>query len=249
MIRATRSRVGPMLAEEVPVGVKEVKGDLFLLVSQPMDVNKRKAKANAKEKEGTTVPEQHIVKKLKKVKKAGVCEVAFEQKLAIDEGKVKGHMGKGQLEKVREDKIALKRDGMKKKGKKHVEKGLKDKGLADRALALVGSSKRPKLQLSVAIDGLWNITSAAELWVVRHSSCQRGLELVPEGLLQGTLQVVGMIAAASEAPSNPTSSTNLLNSPCGSIALAIHLGSEMNLLGTDSIAHKLLRFCPHFVPA
>ncbi|MCO5557636.1 hypothetical protein L7F22_011203 [Adiantum nelumboides] len=113
---------------------------------QAKEVNKRKAKADVKEKEGMAVLEQHNVKKLKKMKEMGVHEVAFEQKLAIDEVKMKGHTGKGQLEKVLEDKIALKRDGMKKKAKKYVEKRLEDKGPADKALALVGSSKRPKLQ-------------------------------------------------------------------------------------------------------
>ncbi|MCO5604691.1 hypothetical protein L7F22_058861 [Adiantum nelumboides] len=54
---------------------------------------KRKAKADVKEKEGTAVLEQHNVKKLKKMKEVGVREVAFEQKLVIDE--VTGHTGKG----------------------------------------------------------------------------------------------------------------------------------------------------------
>ncbi|MCO5567575.1 hypothetical protein L7F22_021269 [Adiantum nelumboides] len=96
------------------------------------------------------VPEQHNVKKLKKMKEVGVREVAFEHKFAIDEVKVKGHTDKGQLEKVPEGKIALKRDGMKKKAKKYVDKVLEDKEPADKALALVGSSKRPKLQIKRA---------------------------------------------------------------------------------------------------
>ncbi|MCO5583829.1 hypothetical protein L7F22_037744 [Adiantum nelumboides] len=104
-------------------------------------LNKRKANTDVKEKEGTAVPEQHNVKKLKKMKEVGVREVAIEQKLAIDE-----------LEKGSEDKIGAKRDGMKKKAKKHVEKGLEDKEPADKALALVGSSKRPKLQHDDAGD-------------------------------------------------------------------------------------------------
>ncbi|MCO5606902.1 hypothetical protein L7F22_061093 [Adiantum nelumboides] len=99
-------------------------------------VNKRKFKANVKEKEGTAVLEQHNFNRLKKM-----IEVAFERKLAIDEVKVKEHTGKGQLEKVLKDRISLQRDGMKKKSKHHVEKGLEDKGPADKALALVGSSK------------------------------------------------------------------------------------------------------------
>ncbi|MCO5580608.1 hypothetical protein L7F22_034478, partial [Adiantum nelumboides] len=98
---------------------------------QAKKVNKRQAKADVKEKEGTAVAfEQHNVKRLKRMK----------------EVKVKEHTGKGQLEKVSEVKIALKRDGRKKKAKKHVEKGLEDEGLADKALALVSSSKRSKLQ-------------------------------------------------------------------------------------------------------
>ncbi|MCO5549368.1 hypothetical protein L7F22_002839 [Adiantum nelumboides] len=130
---------GPLKAQKSGQ-TKEVSGTAG---SKPpkTQVNKRKAKADVKEKEGTTVLEQHNVKKLKKMKEVGVCEVAFERKLTIDEGKVKGHTGKGQLEKVPEDKFALKRDNMKKKSKKHVEKGLEDKGSVDKALALVGSSK------------------------------------------------------------------------------------------------------------
>ncbi|MCO5579814.1 hypothetical protein L7F22_033676 [Adiantum nelumboides] len=85
-------------------------------------VNKRKAKADVKEREGTAVPEQHNVKRLKSMKEVGVRE-SIERKLAIDEVKVKGHTDKGQLEKVSEVKIALKRDGMKAKAKKPVEKG------------------------------------------------------------------------------------------------------------------------------
>ncbi|MCO5547959.1 hypothetical protein L7F22_001414 [Adiantum nelumboides] len=118
----------------------------FILLCHRM--NKRKTKADVKEKEGMAVPEQHNVKRLKRMKEVGVREVAFEQKLAIDE--VKGHTSNGQLEKVPENKIALKRDGMKKKAKKHVEKGLEDKGPANKAPALVGSSKRPKLQVKRA---------------------------------------------------------------------------------------------------
>ncbi|MCO5591894.1 hypothetical protein L7F22_045887 [Adiantum nelumboides] len=108
-------------------------------------VNKRKAKADVKEKEGTTVPKQQNVKRLKRMKEVEVRE-AIERKLAVDEVKVKGHTDKGHLEKVLEVKIALKRDAVKNKAKKHVEKGQEDEGPADKALALVGSSKRPKLQ-------------------------------------------------------------------------------------------------------
>ncbi|MCO5552159.1 hypothetical protein L7F22_005669 [Adiantum nelumboides] len=108
-------------------------------------VNKRRAKANVKEKEGTAVPEQHNVKKLKRMKEMGVRE-SIKRKLDIDEVKVKGYTGKGKLEKLSKVKIALKRDGMKKNAKKHVEKGQEDERPADKALALVGSSKRPKLQ-------------------------------------------------------------------------------------------------------
>ncbi|MCO5557569.1 hypothetical protein L7F22_011135 [Adiantum nelumboides] len=99
-------------------------------------VNKRKVKADVKEKEGTTVPKQHNVKKLKKMKKVGIREV-----------KVKGTWTRDSWRKC---KIALKRDGMKKMAKKHVEKGLEDKEPADKALALVGSSKRSKLQVKGA---------------------------------------------------------------------------------------------------
>ncbi|MCO5561730.1 hypothetical protein L7F22_015353 [Adiantum nelumboides] len=60
-------------------------------------VNKRMAKADVKEKEGTVVPDQHNVKRMKEV---GVRE-SIEWKLTIDEVKVKGHTGKGQLEKCR----------------------------------------------------------------------------------------------------------------------------------------------------
>ncbi|MCO5612984.1 hypothetical protein L7F22_067257 [Adiantum nelumboides] len=99
-------------------------------------VNKRKAKADVKEKEGTAVLEQQNVKRLKRMKEVEVRE-AIEQKIAVDE-----------LEKVLEVKIALK--GVKNKAKKHVEKGQEDEGLADKAHALVGSSKRPKLQVKRA---------------------------------------------------------------------------------------------------
>ncbi|MCO5595887.1 hypothetical protein L7F22_049938 [Adiantum nelumboides] len=112
-------------------------------------VNKRKAKADVKEKEGTVVPKQQNVKRLKRMKEVEVCE-AIERKLVVDEVKVKGHTGKGQLEKVPEVKIALKRDGVKNKAKKHVEKGQEDEGPANKALALVGFSKRPKLQVKRA---------------------------------------------------------------------------------------------------
>ncbi|MCO5607894.1 hypothetical protein L7F22_062096 [Adiantum nelumboides] len=115
--------------------------------SEPLktQVNKRKAKADVKEKEGTAVPEQQNVKRLKRMKGVEVRE-AIKRKLVVDEVKVKGHTCKGQLEKVPEVKIALKRDGVKNKAKKHVEKVQEDEGPADKALALVGSSKRPKLQ-------------------------------------------------------------------------------------------------------
>ncbi|MCO5610230.1 hypothetical protein L7F22_064466 [Adiantum nelumboides] len=114
-------------------------------LKKPPKVNKRKAKANVKEEEGTTVPEQQNVKRLKRMKEVEVRE-AIERKLAVDEVKVKGHTDKEQLEKVPEVKIDLKRDCVKNKAKKHVEKGQEDEGSADKALALVGSSKRPKLQ-------------------------------------------------------------------------------------------------------
>ncbi|MCO5581189.1 hypothetical protein L7F22_035067 [Adiantum nelumboides] len=130
---------GPLKAQKSSQA-KEVSGTVDSK-SPKTKVNKRKAKVNVKEKEGTAIPEQHNVKRLKKMKEVGVCEVVFEQKLAINEVKVKGHTGKGQLEKVLEDKITVKRDGMKKKAKKHVEKGLDDKGPADKALALICSSK------------------------------------------------------------------------------------------------------------
>ncbi|MCO5593521.1 hypothetical protein L7F22_047535 [Adiantum nelumboides] len=81
--------------------------------------------------------------------RGGVRE-AIDRKLAVDEVKVKGHTGKVQLEKVLEVKIALKREGVKNKAKKHVEKGQEDEGPADKALALVGSSKRPRLQVKRA---------------------------------------------------------------------------------------------------
>ncbi|KAI5061870.1 hypothetical protein GOP47_0022409 [Adiantum capillus-veneris] len=112
-------------------------------------VSKRKAKADVKEKEGTSVPEQQNVKRLKRMKEVEVRD-PVERKLVVDEVKVKGHTGKGQLEKVPEVKIALKRDGVKNKAKKHVEMGQEDEGPADKALALVGSSKRPKLQVKRA---------------------------------------------------------------------------------------------------
>ncbi|MCO5611991.1 hypothetical protein L7F22_066252 [Adiantum nelumboides] len=99
--------------------------------------------------EGTAVPEQQNVKRLKRMKEVEVRE-AIEQKLGVDEIKVKGHTDKGQLQKVPQVKIALKRDGVKNKAKKHVEKGQEDEGPADKALALVGSSKRPKLQVKRA---------------------------------------------------------------------------------------------------
>ncbi|MCO5580814.1 hypothetical protein L7F22_034686 [Adiantum nelumboides] len=139
---------GPLKAQKSSQA-KEVSGTSG---SEPpkTQVNKRKSKADAKEKEGTMVPEQHNVKKLKKMKEVGVSEVAFERKFAIDEIKVKGHTGKGQLEKVPEDKIALKRENMKKKANKHVEKGLEDTGPTDKALALVGSAKRPKIHVKRA---------------------------------------------------------------------------------------------------
>ncbi|MCO5611134.1 hypothetical protein L7F22_065384 [Adiantum nelumboides] len=128
---------GPLKAQKSGQA-KEVSGTAGF--KQPKtQMNKRKAKADVKEKEGTTVLEQHNVKKLKKMKEVGVREVAFERKLPIDE-----------LEKVSENTIALKRDGMKKNTKKHVEKGLEDKGPLDKALTLVGSSKRPKLQVKRA---------------------------------------------------------------------------------------------------
>ncbi|KAI5058560.1 hypothetical protein GOP47_0026730 [Adiantum capillus-veneris] len=112
-------------------------------------VNKRKAKADVKEKEGTTVPEKQNVKRLKRIKEVEVRD-PVDRKLAVDEVKVKGHTGKGQLEKVPEVKIVVKRDGVKNKAKKHVETGQEDEGPADKALALVGSSKRPKLQVKRA---------------------------------------------------------------------------------------------------
>ncbi|MCO5607202.1 hypothetical protein L7F22_061395 [Adiantum nelumboides] len=106
---------GPLKAQKSGQA-KEVNGTAG---SKPpkTQVNKRKAKADVKEKEGTGVPEQHNLKRLKKMKEVGVREVAFEWKLAIDEVKVKGRTIKGQLENVSEDKIALKRDDMKKKSK------------------------------------------------------------------------------------------------------------------------------------
>ncbi|MCO5574935.1 hypothetical protein L7F22_028730 [Adiantum nelumboides] len=72
---------------------------------------------------------------------------AIERKLVV---KVKGHTDKGQLEKVPKVKIALKRNGVKNKAKKHVEKGQEDEGPTDKALDLVGSSKRPNLQVKRA---------------------------------------------------------------------------------------------------
>ncbi|MCO5567580.1 hypothetical protein L7F22_021274 [Adiantum nelumboides] len=140
----TMARSSPLKAQKSGQA-KEVTGKAG---SKPpkTQVNKRNAKTDVKEKEGTAVPKQHNVKTFKKMKEVGIREVAFEQKLAIAEVKVKGHTGKGQLEKVPEDKIALKRDGMRKKAKKHVEKELEDKGPADKSLALVCPSKRPKLQ-------------------------------------------------------------------------------------------------------
>ncbi|MCO5548661.1 hypothetical protein L7F22_002120, partial [Adiantum nelumboides] len=108
-----------------------------------------KGQGYVKEKEGTVFPEQQNVKRLKRMKEVEVCE-AIERKLAVDEVKVKGQTGKGQLEKVSEVKIALKRDGLKNNAKKLVEKGQEDEGLVDKALALVGSSKRPKLQVKRA---------------------------------------------------------------------------------------------------
>ncbi|MCO5550221.1 hypothetical protein L7F22_003703 [Adiantum nelumboides] len=125
-------------------------------------VNKRKTKANVKEKEGTEVPEQQNVKRLKRMKEVEVRE-AIEQKLVVDEVKVEGHTGKGQLEKVPEVKIALKRDGEKNKAKKHVEKGQEDKGPVDKALALVGSSKRPKLQVKRAKQSRASCTTSTTM--------------------------------------------------------------------------------------
>ncbi|MCO5559304.1 hypothetical protein L7F22_012900 [Adiantum nelumboides] len=112
-------------------------------------VNKRKAKADVEEKEGTAVPKQQNVKRLKRMKEVEVRE-AIERKLSVDEVKVKGHTGKGQLEKMSEVKIALKRDGVKNMAKKHVEKGQENEAPANKALALVNSSKRPKLQVKRA---------------------------------------------------------------------------------------------------
>ncbi|MCO5555108.1 hypothetical protein L7F22_008649 [Adiantum nelumboides] len=132
-------------APKTPKASKALKED-----QRTKQVNKRKTKADVKEKEGIGVSEQHNVKRLKRMKEVGVCELAFERRLAIDEVKVTRHTGKGQLEKVTKVKIALKRDGMKKKTKKHVEKGLGDEESADKALDLVGSSKRPKLQVKRA---------------------------------------------------------------------------------------------------
>ncbi|MCO5599173.1 hypothetical protein L7F22_053273 [Adiantum nelumboides] len=146
------TQLGAPKAPKAPKEDQQTKQDLIVFdgsgslkvqkSGQAKKVNKRKAKADVKEKGDMTVPEQHNVKRLKRMKEVGVPEVAFEQKLAIDEGT----RARGQLEKVSEVKIALKRDVMKKKVKKHVEKGLEDEGSADKALVLVGSSKRPMLQ-------------------------------------------------------------------------------------------------------
>ncbi|MCO5560057.1 hypothetical protein L7F22_013663 [Adiantum nelumboides] len=161
---------------------------------QLKEVNKRKAKANAKEKEGTAVPEQHNVKKLKKMKVVGVREVAFEQKITIDEVKVKnkrkGHTGKVSLEKGSKDKIVAKRDGMKKKAKKHVEKGLEDKGPTDKALALVGSSKRPTLQVKRAKKLVISCTTSTNMF-----------KLISLLLLQHEIKV-GMLTAKGEEDKN-----------------------------------------------
>ncbi|MCO5547138.1 hypothetical protein L7F22_000580 [Adiantum nelumboides] len=116
-------------------------------------VNKRKSKADVKEKEDTVVSEQQNVKRLKRMKEVEVRE-AIERKLVVDEVKVKGHTSKGQLEKVPEVKIALKRDGVKNKAKQYVEKGQEDEGPTDKALALNGSLKWPKLQRRIKVGTL-----------------------------------------------------------------------------------------------
>ncbi|MCO5553929.1 hypothetical protein L7F22_007455 [Adiantum nelumboides] len=144
------SRLGAPKTPKAPKEDQQTKHvGLCLGLSVSARVNKGKAKADVKEKEGTTVPEQQNVKRLKKMKEVEVRE-DMERKLDVDEVKVKWHTGKGKLEKVPEVKIPLKRDGVKNKAKKHVEKGQEIEGPADKVFALVGSSKRPKLQVKRA---------------------------------------------------------------------------------------------------
>ncbi|MCO5569866.1 hypothetical protein L7F22_023580 [Adiantum nelumboides] len=160
-MRATQLRAGPMPAEEV----KEVGGELLLVVSQPdvvlepLPIKTVAVTGERKKKAGkgpnnddvpplaVTVVEPEPCKPVAMTKEGKKGALKAQQP---DQVKVKGHTGKGQLEKVPEVKIALKRDGVKNKAKKHVEKGQEDEGPADKALALVGFPKRPKLQVKRA---------------------------------------------------------------------------------------------------
>ncbi|MCO5600882.1 hypothetical protein L7F22_054999 [Adiantum nelumboides] len=84
-------------------GVEPPKTQCYVIGEQEKDQGRRERE------EVTAVPEQHNVKKLKKMKEVGIREVAFELKLAINEVQVKnkgkGHTDKGQPEKGLEDKI------------------------------------------------------------------------------------------------------------------------------------------------